>query len=107
MTDTTEWGSPHWASVDDALTELTALLRDIVWFQPLDEPRTTKLRSCAVYARDLIDAEQHPRLDDLALVGALDAILDWLIDPQDDARVQRLRSAYAIYSDFYDMADET
>lgn len=98
---TAEW------TLDAALDELTAQLRDIVWFHPLDETRTVKLRACAVYVRDLIDAEQHPRLDDLALMWALDALLDWLIDPQDDARVQRFRAAHQVYSDFYDLADET
>jgi hypothetical protein len=95
-----------WEKLDTALVSLNELLDNIEWHQPLGKTHTAQLRACAVRIRDLIDDESHPRMDDLALISVLDALLDWLVEPQDETRINRFRRAYEIYAELYHLADE-
>lgn len=96
----TEW------TLNDALTVLAALVQDTSWHQPLRCTQTEALRTVAIYIRNRIEDEPHPGAEDLALMWSMDALLHWLVDPEDETRIQRFRRAYEIYVDFLDLADE-
>ena len=94
-------------TLDSAVTVLTALLHHTPWYQPIQETQTEALRACAIFVHDFVDAMPNPGMDHLALMGCMSALINWLIDPEDESRISRFRRAWEVYSDLYDLVDET
>jgi hypothetical protein len=107
MTEMTEWGAPKWATLDDGINALSDLLDDVIWHQPLTEAQTASIQACAAWVRDRTDELTHPLIEDIAAISALDAMLHWVCDPQDDARINRVHRAFEAYWTICDLVDES
>jgi hypothetical protein len=101
MTDTTKWDT-----LDDAINALSDMLDDVIWHQPLSETQTANIQACAAWLRDHTDEITHPRIEDVAAVSALDEVLNWVCDPVDDARINRVHRAFEAYWSICDVVDE-
>jgi hypothetical protein len=93
-------------NLQDTLDELADLLKQVEWHQPLDSSHAERIRDCAAFARDRIDEDPAPLLEQLVLLSALDAILHWIIDPQDRERIERVHKALGLYWRTCAYADE-
>lgn len=90
-----------------SLDELADLLEQVEWHQPLDSSHAEQLRDCAAWARDRIDDDPTPLIEHLVLLSALDAVLDWIVDPQDRVRIARVHGTLSLYWATCAYADET
>jgi hypothetical protein len=96
----------EWTTLDDAINALSDMLDDVIWHQPLTQTQTANLQACAAWIRDRTDDLPNPRIEDIASISALDALLHWVCDPQDDARIERVHRAYEAYWAICDIVDE-
>jgi hypothetical protein len=86
-----------WKSLRDAIDEIGNLLENVEWGRPLDRKQARSLRDVAVFIRDDLDDSDDSGPEEMALVSACDALLDWLVATQDQDRIDRVHKSLRVY----------
>jgi hypothetical protein len=97
-----------WEPSLTAVEELGVMLQNVEFGKPLHGMQAQNIYECTSFVRaGLVDNPfQDPIADELALVSVCDAVLDWLIQAQDQDRVNRVQKALSAYRRLCDELDK-
>jgi hypothetical protein len=92
------WQPEYWTPSLNALDELCVMLQNIRWYRPLADVQAKCFYDCASFVRaGLVDNPFDPTVAksslDQLVVELCDAVLDWVPQPEDFDRIDRLRAA--------------